>query len=50
MIRILFEYYKKQIEKLDKENKIIKVVLWCTSYLLMCLERFIKFISKNAYI
>ena len=50
MIRILFEYYKNQIEKLDKENKIIKVVLWCTSYLLMCLERFIKFISKNAYI
>jgi solute carrier family 44 (choline transporter-like protein), member 2/4/5 len=49
-IRIIFEFYKKQIEKANKENPIIKVVLWCTSYLLMCLERFIKFISKNAYI
>jgi len=49
-IRIIFEYYKKQIAKLSKNNPVVKVILWCTSYLLMCLERFIKFISKNAYI
>ena len=49
-IRIIFEYYKKQIEKLGKGNPIVKVILFCTSYLLDCLERFIKFISKNAYI
>ena len=49
-IRIIFEYYKKQIEKANKENPAIKCILCCTSYLLDCLERFIKFITKNAYI
>lgn len=49
-IRIIFEYYKKQIEKANKENPAIKAILCCTSYLLDCLERFIKFITKNAYI
>lgn len=49
-IRIIFEYYRKQMEKADKDNKVIKTILCLTSYLLDCLERFIKFISKNAYI
>ena len=49
-IRIIFEYYRRQIEKANKNNPAIKVILFCTSYLLDCLERFIKFISKNAYI
>ena len=49
-IRIIFEYYKKQIQKMNKGNPVVKVILCCTSYLLDCLERFIKFISKNAYI
>lgn len=49
-IRIIFEYYRKQIEKANKENPMIKCLLFTTSYILDCLERFIKFISKNAYI
>jgi len=49
-IRIIFEYYKRQLEKAGKENKVVKILLCLTSYLLDCLERFIKFISKNAYI
>lgn len=49
-IRIIFEYYRRQIEKANKNNPVIKAVLCLTSYLLDCLERFIKFISKNAYI
>jgi len=49
-IRIIFEYYRRQIEKQNKDNKVIKMILCLTSYLLDCLERFIKFISKNAYI
>lgn len=48
-IRIIFEYYKAQLDK-NKEVKIVKILLCLTSYLLDCLERFIKFISKNAYI
>lgn len=50
MIRIIFEYYADQIEKANKENPAIKVILCATRYLLDCLERFIKFISKNGYI
>lgn len=49
-IRIIFEYYKKQIEKFNKSNPAIKVILCLTSCCLDCLERFIKFITKNAYI
>ena len=49
-IRIIFEFYRKQIEKANKENPLIKVILCLTSYLLDCLDRFIKFITKNAYI
>lgn len=50
MIRIIFEYYKHQLEKAGKENQVVKILLCATSYLLDCLERFIKFITKNAYI
>ena len=50
MIRIIFEYYKSKLEKAGKENKLVKILLCATSYLLDCLERFIKFITKNAYI
>ena len=49
-IRIIFEYYKKQIQKANKDNKVIKAILCITSCCLDCLERFIKFITKNAYI
>lgn len=49
LIRILFEYYKNKLEG-AKKNPVVKILLWVTSYLLACLERFIKFITKNAYI
>jgi choline transporter-like protein 2/4/5 len=50
LIRIIFEYYRSKIQAANKENPVIKCLLCCTSYLLMCLERCIKFITKNAYI
>lgn len=49
-IRLIFEYYKSKIEAANKDNPAIKVILCLTSCYLDCLERFIKFISKNAYI
>lgn len=49
-IRIIFEYYRRKIQAANKNNKIVKCLLCCTSYLLACLERCIKFITKNAYI
>lgn len=50
MIRIIFEYYRDKIEKANKENPVVKCLLWTTTCCLDCLERFVKFISKNAYI
>lgn len=49
-IRILFEYYRKKIQAASKDNPVVKCLLCYTSYCLACLERCIKFITKNAYI
>ena len=49
-IRIIFEYYRKKIQAANKNNPVVKCLLCCTSYLLACLERCVKFITKNAYI
>lgn len=49
-IRTIFEYYRRQIQSANKENKLVKAMLCLTSYLLWCLEKCIKFITKNAYI
>lgn len=49
-IRLIFEYYRKQMEVANKDNKIVKILLCITSYLLACLDRCVKFITKNAYI
>jgi hypothetical protein len=50
IIRIIFEYYANKLEAANKENPVVKALLCATRYLLDCLERFIKFITKNAYI
>lgn len=50
-IRAIFEYYRKTaLKNKASENKIVKACLCITSYLLYCLEKCVKFISKNAYI
>jgi hypothetical protein len=49
-IRIIFEYYSRKIQAANRNNPIVKFMLCYTSYLLACLERCIKFITKNAYI
>jgi hypothetical protein len=50
-IRAMFEYYRRFClsNKLN-ENRVVKALLCVTSYLLWCLEKCVKFISKNAYI
>lgn len=50
MIRFLFEYYRKNIERWAGGNKIAKVILCITGYCLACLEGCVKFLTKNAYI
>jgi hypothetical protein len=49
-IRLIFEYYRQKLQAANKDNPVIKFLLCCTSYLLDCLERCVKFITKNAYI
>lgn len=49
-IRVIFEYYRRQIQSANKDNKVVKALLCVTGYLLWCLEKCIKFITKNAYI
>jgi hypothetical protein len=50
LIRVIFEYYRQKIQMANKNNPVVKAMLCITSYLLACLERCIKFITKNAYI
>jgi len=49
MLRFVFEYYVKQAEQY-KENPVFKCMVCCTRCLLWCLDTYVKFISKNAYI
>jgi hypothetical protein len=50
-VRFIFEYYRRTaLKNKASENKIIKACLCVTSYCLYCLEKCVKFISKNAYI
>ncbi|KAJ8039264.1 Choline transporter-like protein 2 [Holothuria leucospilota] len=49
LIRIFLEYLEVQLNK-GKENAVVKFVLRCLKCLFWCLEKFMKFINKNAYI
>jgi choline transporter-like protein 2/4/5 len=50
MIRLVFEFYANQVRKGNPDNKCIKCCLCLTGYCLYCVEKCIKFITKNAYI
>jgi len=49
-IRLLFEWYRRMINRASKENKVVKAIMCITSYCLYILEKCVKYISKNAYI
>lgn len=48
MIRVLLEYIDHKLKKYD--NFITKAILCCCKCFFWCLESFIKFINRNAYI
>jgi hypothetical protein len=48
-IRVIFEYYRRKIQS-AAPSKLVKALLCLTGYLLWCLEKCIKYITKNAYI
>jgi choline transporter-like protein 2/4/5 len=49
-IRIVFAYITKQAEGIQGESKIKKIILAIINCMLWCLEKCVKFISKNSYI
>lgn len=46
----MFEYYRKNIERWAGNNPVAKAILCVTRYCLICLEKCVKFLTKNAYI
>ena len=50
MIRWIFRYYMYQVKKMNPDSKIVKVLAFIGEFCLACLERFLNFINKNAYI
>ncbi|XP_022247260.1 choline transporter-like protein 2 [Limulus polyphemus] len=48
MIRVMLEYIDNKLKKYD--NQVTKALLWCCKCCFWCLEKFLKFINKNAYI
>jgi nitrogen fixation-related uncharacterized protein len=50
MIRVVFEYLAKQYETANKENVVVKATICCIRCVLWCLDKYVKFITKNAFI
>eukprot|EP00736_Rhodelphis_marinus_P003564 Rmarinus@m.19045 len=50
MIRIVLMYIDKRTKSLQDKNKLAKFVMKCCQCCMWCLEKFLKFINRNAYI
>ena len=50
MIRVLLEYIEDKIKEKGADNPAIKCLLCCCKCCFWCLENFIKFLNRNAYI
>jgi hypothetical protein len=50
MLQIIMNYVEKQMKSKGKMNKVKEFIIKCLKCCLKCLERFIKFLNKNAYI
>lgn len=51
MIRIVFEYLAKKYEAIaGKDNPVFKCITCCMRCVLWCLDAYVKFITKNAFI
>lgn len=48
LIRVCLEYIDQKIKAYD--NELTKAILCCCKCFFFCLEKFLKFINKNAYI
>lgn len=49
-IRYLFEYLQKQAQGAEKRSKLVKALICLIRCCLWCFEKFVKYITKSAYI
>lgn len=50
MLKVIFEYYAKKVEKMSGDNPMVKILLCIARCVIWCLDACVKFISENAYI
>eukprot|EP01155_Anaeramoeba_flamelloides_P051656 Anaeramoba_flamelloidesc42478_g1_i3.p1 GENE.c42478_g1_i3~~c42478_g1_i3.p1 ORF type:complete len:893 (+),score=172.02 c42478_g1_i3:107-2785(+) len=50
IIRFLMERLKRRVQRVTKDNRFVRYLLYLANYFLRCLELWIKFINQNAYI
>ena len=50
MLKLVFEFFAKQQEKITSTNPVAKAAIWCIRYCIMCLDKCAKFVSENAYV
>ena len=50
LLRVLLEWFEEKIKGLTKDNYLTKFIICCCKCCMWCLENFVRFINKNAYI
>lgn len=50
MIRVMIEYVEQKLKEYHQDNPLVKALLCCCKCCFYCLEKFMKFINRNAYI
>ena len=50
MIRLMLQYVQDKLEEKGADNPVVKVILCLCKCCFWCLEKFMKFINRNAYI
>ena len=50
MIRLMLQYIQDKLEEKGADNPVVKVILCLCKCCFWCLEKFMKFINRNAYI
>ena len=50
MIRVLIEYVEDKLKQYSQDNTVVKAVLCLCKCCFYCLENFLKFLNRNAYI
>ena len=50
MIRVILEKVEEKLAKYHQDNMVVKGIMCCCKCCFWCLEKFMKFLNRNAYI